>query len=118
MQRSTILIGLLGVGVAIALVTTIGSLATFAENQSSNNIYQSRANVPMMQGNTGTDMMDRTNMMPRGTNQQQQMMRGNMGSMMNMMMNMMSMGDMMPGDMMGNGMNMGMMNSTMSMQDM
>ncbi|MGH9922617.1 MAG: plastocyanin/azurin family copper-binding protein, partial [Nitrososphaerales archaeon] len=99
---------------AIALVTTIGSLATFAENQSGKNIDQSRANMPMMQGNTGTDMMDGTNMMPRGTNQQQQMMRGNMGSMMNMM----SMGDMMPGDMMGNGMNMGMMNSTMSMQDM
>ena len=103
MQRSTILIGLLVTGLAIALVTTIGSFATFAENQSSNNIYQSRANVPIMQGNTGTGMMEGTNMMPgmpEDTNQQQQMMKGNMGSMMGMMNSTMSMQDMM-GNMMG-----------------
>ena len=121
MQKSTILVGLLGAGLAIALVTTIGSLATFAETQSSNNIGQSSGKMPIMQDNTGIGMMDGTNMMPGDTNQQQQMMKGNMGSMMgmmSMMMNMMSMGDMMQGHMMGNGKNMNMMNSTMSMQDM
>lgn len=127
MQRSTVLVGLLVTGLAIALVTTVGSLATFAENQSSNSIEQNRADVPMMQSNAETDimqdmdMMDSTNMMVGDTNQHQQMMQGDMGSMMGMMgmmMNMMSMDNMTQGDMMGSGMNMGMMNSTMSMQDM
>ena len=115
MQKSTILVGLLGAGLAIALVTTIGSLATFAENQASKNIDQSRANMPIMQGTTGTGMMsdnmDGTNMMLGSTNQPQQMMQRNMGSMMKMMS--MSMDGMMQG-----GMNRGMMNSAMSMQDM
>lgn len=127
MQKSTVLIGLLVTGLAIALVTTVGSLATFAENQSRNNIEQNRGDVPMMQSNAATDMMhdmdmiDGTNMMVGDTNQHQQMMQGNMGSMMGMMsmtMNMMSMDNMTQGDMMGSGMNMGMMNSTMSMQNM
>lgn len=91
MSKSVILVGLLGAGLAIALVTALG-LAIFAENQG-------RTSMPMMQGNTWSMMA--------GDMDQQQMMKGNMGSMMNMM----SMNDMMQG-MMGNSMN------TMSMQEM
>lgn len=109
-MRSTVLIGLLGAGLAIAVVTTVGSFTTFAENRFSNSLEQSTANMPMMQD---VDMMGGNNMMQRDTDQRQQMMRNNMGSMMDAMMNMMSMGDMM-----GNGMNMNMMNNTMSMQNM
>lgn len=115
MQKSVILIGLLGAGLVIALVATVGNL-TFAENQSSNKIAQSRPNMHMMQGSAGNsrmsdmDMMGAANMMPENTDRK---MQNNLGSMMNMMMDMMSMGDMM-----GNGMNMNMMNNTMSMQNM
>lgn len=112
MQKSVILVGLLGVGLAIALVTAMSSLVTFAENQPSNSIDQGRPNIPMMQSNSGSDMM------AGDTNQQQHMMQSNMGSMMNMMMDMMSIDNIMQGNMMDNGMNMGTMNNMTSMQGM
>lgn len=110
MQKSTVLIGLLATGLAIAVVTTASDLITLAENQPSNTVDQSRANMPM-QGNAGSRMMDSGNVMRGSTNQQQQMMKNGMGSMMNMnMMDMMSMGNMIG--------NKNMMNDVMSMEDM
>jgi hypothetical protein len=103
MQRSTVIVGLLAAGVAIALITSIGAFTTVAESQSNNTSAQDKEMMELL--------IDMKSMMAR-MNERTDMMLERMDAMMEGM-------DMMMGMMMGD--MMGPMNDTMpgdTMQDM
>ena len=86
MQSSTVIVGLLAAGVAIALIASIGGFTTIAQSQSNSNRENDEEMKSLMK-----EMKEMKSMMST--------MMEKMDRMMNMMM-----GDMMQGDMMGNGM--------------
>jgi len=92
MQSSTLIVALLAAGVAVALITSIGGVATIAESQSNSNSQHDEETRSLMKEmkemkSTLSQMMEKMDMMIER---------------MDMLMGMI-MGDMMPGDM-GNGM--------------
>lgn len=98
MQRSTVIVGALAAGVAIALITSIAGFATLAENQSNSNREQDEKLDNMMSEvkdiKSGMSMMSES--MDRMIERMDTMMQG-----MDMMMGMITGDMMMPGDMMG-----------------